>query len=380
MKNFKNTFLIIAILITAPLAGAQRPPQLPTHKPSMAQLSPDLQNEILQYVFHGTAALNIPALANTITAMGNLISAEKLIEIFKSLPTNAAAISLAKELQDLPVMQSETVKNWLKAAARFVNGQRLYDAVDSGTDLPRLERLLRNRYIDLNWAGGPPYAPIPLLHAINRNHTQAAAMLIRAGADPNIVDVNGRTPLMSAVSNKNKVIINMLLNAGAAINFQSKDYGATALESALSWPDLEIIKTLLKAAANPNLQDKWGRAVLDRSLNYYGGPSVAKLLIKYGANPNLQNNGGETPLMHAAALGYVDVVEFFLAHGADPTIRNKKGQSASDLAREHITEGTLQYEHDEHNRERYRQIVEMLDAASAARPQEEKPAERCNIM
>jgi hypothetical protein len=385
MKNFKKIILIVIIAI--PLAGAQRPPQppkLPTFGQSIEQTSyfdrlpADLQNELLQYTLKGSGGLNIPAMANLIIAMRNRITPEKLIEIFESLPTNAAALSLAEQLKNLPVTQSEKVKNWLQRAGRFVNGQRLYNAVASLADLPLLERLLRNRYIDLNWAGGPFPSPTPLMNAISLGNTQGAAILIRAGANLNLRNSEGDTALTEAVNKHNKTIINMLINSGAQVNLQSK-CGWTALASALAVRDLEITTSLLKAGANPNLQDKWGKSALGRSLMYAGGRLVEILLVEYGANPNLQDNDGETALMQAAWLGDIDVVEFFLAHGADPNVRNKRGQTASDLAREHIQEGHFHYERNEHDRERYRQIVEILDAASAARPKKEEPAERCVI-
>lgn len=41
---------------------------------------------------------------------------------------------------------------------------------------------------------------------------------------------------------------------------------------------------------------------------------------------------GNTPLMDAARKGHLPLVKLLIEHGANPLIRNKKGQLAIDLA------------------------------------------------
>ena len=41
---------------------------------------------------------------------------------------------------------------------------------------------------------------------------------------------------------------------------------------------------------------------------------------------------GNTALLHAAAAGNADVLSLLLLHGADPKLKNNKGQDAETLA------------------------------------------------
>jgi len=58
----------------------------------------------------------------------------------------------------------------------------------------------------------------------------------------------------------------------------------------------------------------------------------AATLIIAGTNPNIQNNDGETALMWAAGLGYIDIVKLLLNKGADINIKDNDGNTALNIA------------------------------------------------
>ena len=58
------------------------------------------------------------------------------------------------------------------------------------------------------------------------------------------------------------------------------------------------------------------------------------LVIKHGININLQGVSGETILMEAVRLGNLETVDFLLGLGADASIRDNKGKTALDYAKE----------------------------------------------
>jgi ankyrin repeat protein len=64
---------------------------------------------------------------------------------------------------------------------------------------------------------------------------------------------------------------------------------------------------------------------------------IARLLLERGAPVNArQGTGGLgfTPLMEAALNGQTEMVDLLLEHGADRTMRDEKGQTAEDYARQ----------------------------------------------
>ena len=65
--------------------------------------------------------------------------------------------------------------------------------------------------------------------------------------------------------------------------------------------------------------------------------AVFELLLASGADVNGKSNASTTPLMAAASVGRVSIVERLLKEGADPVVKNSKEQTALDLAkkREH---------------------------------------------
>ena len=61
-------------------------------------------------------------------------------------------------------------------------------------------------------------------------------------------------------------------------------------------------------------------------------PTVQYLVEELGADVNARDEKGFTPLHHAASRGDVPVVEFLLAHGADPYLLSRAGQTTADMA------------------------------------------------
>ena len=64
-------------------------------------------------------------------------------------------------------------------------------------------------------------------------------------------------------------------------------------------------------------------------------------MVNHGANVNASAQCGTTPLIDAASNGHQTIVKILLKHGANPLQRNKRGQSAIDLAYDEHIEGLL---------------------------------------
>jgi hypothetical protein len=61
-----------------------------------------------------------------------------------------------------------------------------------------------------------------------------------------------------------------------------------------------------------------------------------KLLLSFGAKVNKQDGEGNSPLIHGAKNGHVEIVRFLKVAGADMTFRNNSGFSAADYTEDKI--------------------------------------------
>src|SRR6478609_5930232 len=152
-----------------------------------------------------------------------------------------------------------------------------------------------------------PDGGTPLILALLNFNWNAAKFLVEHGADVNLWDLSGQTPLYAAVDMNT-------LPVGRRVELPSMDHSTGT----------QLVQLLLEKGANPNAQLKlrpkyrnipndryrdpmivWGTTPLLRAAKA-GDIRVMRLLLQHGALPNLANSIGVTPLMAAAGDGHIN--------------------------------------------------------------------------
>jgi ankyrin repeat protein len=139
-------------------------------------------------------------------------------------------------------------------------------------------------------------------------------LLIAEGANVELQDVGGHSPLHLAASRGQLSVVMLLLEAGANKNVRNK-YGNTPLHFAASSGQLSVVTLLLEAGANMNVRNKHGTTPL-HSAALSGQLSMVTLLLEAGANIDFRNRFGQTPMDLAGAKDHKDIFRLFLKHRA----------------------------------------------------------------
>ena len=139
------------------------------------------------------------------------------------------------------------------------------------------------------------------------------------------------SPLQYAIFKGNTNIINTLLRYGADIN-RKDSLGNNALMYAASYGNAEVIDTLLNYSSNAyRVVDMYGDTPLHNAAALGNTNTLTALMNRTPININSQNIDGNTPLHLAVKNHNTNTYRFLLLKGADYTIKNYDGKTASDL-------------------------------------------------
>ncbi len=175
------------------------------------------------------------------------------------------------------------------------------------------------------------YGKTPLMSAITDRCHDGALLLIEKGANVNAVDRLNLTPLIYAARGGDPNVIQMLLKHGADVNFKGKS-GMTALDAALEWEHDHIAVLLIKSGADVTA-DTLLRAAQERSAAWDNGELMQSILDR-GVDVNSTSDLGETALMAAVQKGLTDNVQWLLSRGADATLKDNSGKTAEDYTKD----------------------------------------------
>lgn len=174
----------------------------------------------------------------------------------------------------------------------------------------------------------------PLHYSANRRFGPNIVFLLDNGASPNVQNNRKQTPLHLLARKHfhkgNVCQLMVLVKKGADINM--RDFkGRTPLHDAVLCKMIENVKCLLDNGADIDSQDRYGETVLHLAAKTGHVDTVALLVIR-GANLNIQNELGETALHLAIANHFSEIVFDLVDSGAAMDIKNAEGQNALHTA------------------------------------------------
>ncbi|KAI1198220.1 ankyrin repeat-containing domain protein [Nemania serpens] len=184
----------------------------------------------------------------------------------------------------------------------------------------------------------------PFTLALIKEDTHFIRLFLMYGADPNQMTVDGETILTKMITSKcHRSLVGLVLEYGADADKKTEE-GKTALFEAITAGRADIVATLLDHGANPNLpgpkhmlwpatyKPKCLQVLLARGADYKKTPGImelatsinkidsVRLLLKAGVDPNAKKDGTYTPLCTSIRDNHADIFHLLLANGADPNV------------------------------------------------------------
>ena len=160
----------------------------------------------------------------------------------------------------------------------------------------------------------------PIHDAVMNGNIDEVQWQLDAGADPNLKNSKGATPLHYAASAGHNDIVELLIERGANVNATDSGKGGTPLDYAC-WGDQEEVIETLNAHNAQRQHEKGGKGIGQSHLIHDaaldGDIDEVQRQLDAGVDPNLKSFKGATPLFYAVYGGHLEVVELLITRGAD---------------------------------------------------------------
>ena len=137
---------------------------------------------------------------------------------------------------------------------------------------------------------------------IDRNDTSGAIALLQT-TDVDIPDGEAATPFIHAAFMGNLELLRWLRERGADIDAQDRN-GWSALHFAIQENRFDIVQWLVEHGAAIEPQDSYGNTPLWRAtFEAHGDYRIVDFLVANGADPGVKNGSGRSPLDMAETFG-----------------------------------------------------------------------------
>jgi ankyrin repeat protein len=150
--------------------------------------------------------------------------------------------------------------------------------------------------------------------AARKGFLEVVELLLKSGADFEITDSDGFTPLWSAAFMNQEKSLDLLLKKGASINHLDKNGNNIIAPAAVNGSN-NVIKLLVTRGVDPRHKNKFQRTALFDAIEN-NKPDTVRLLLSYKVDINGQTTSGKTPLSVARQAGFTDIVQILEEGGA----------------------------------------------------------------
>ncbi|KAK2652563.1 hypothetical protein Ddye_012419 [Dipteronia dyeriana] len=209
----------------------------------------------------------------------------------------------------------------------FHDGRRILTNLLEGKESIRVKQLES----DVNFHIGKHEAELALRVNSAAYHGDLYQLkgLIRAGADPNKTDYDGRSPLHLAASRGYEDIVHFLIQGGVDINIKDK-FGNTPLLEALKNGHDRVASLLVKEGVSLDI-DEAGSFLCTAVIR--GDSDFLKRVLFSGIDPNSKDYDHRTPLHVAASEGLYLMAKLLLDAGASVFSKDRWGNTPLDEGR-----------------------------------------------
>lgn len=219
----------------------------------------------------------------------------------------------------------------LHAACTSGSLRMIESLIEAGADVNRLGKLSvllpLSRFAlslspDTQWSS-------PLFNACisKRKLKDAAKLLLRSGAKPDLHTDGEDTPLAAAIKAGNFEIVKILLDAGSDVNMRGGSLGSPLVAACKE--SLEMTKLLVEAGADLNATDLVGHSALLITVSHCESQlELFEYLIQQGANPFQEDKRGCNALLYAARAKRSDIIKRMLDYGIDINTIDQNGWSS----------------------------------------------------
>lgn len=268
--------------------------------------------------------------------------------------------NIVASLQKRNMMFGEK-EDYQEKAAQFFSKESMEQTDNTGTtavhaaarnDHIDMLKIMIEKGVDVNITEDAPAesGSTPLHSACIYGNGEVAKLLMDAGADDTLANVNGETPAHVAVMkkkfggdltaqqresvlrelenldsprndgqtplmvlqyldlNSSMDLLPVFLDRGVDVNHRDNNGNTALIHNTYNQCFKGIVKELVRAGADVNAANKDGNTALHYALRY-GSQDVARFLVKKGADYNFANNQGVTPAQLAVEKGYDNVLE-----------------------------------------------------------------------